>query len=213
MTAKTRVVIVEDVSLWRVGLNAYLGSQADVEVAGEAQSVFEAKQVVAETHLDVVIVDMAVDRLSGPVLAQDLLRDDDTLSIVMLTACDDEQCVNAMLDIGIMGLVLKRSESIELLFAVRAAARGERYVDPTLRTKAGSNAENRETAQARLRTFTSPEQDLCRLLAMGHTNAEASKLMNISMRTVETHRAQIMAKIDAESRAELVTFALNAGLL
>ncbi len=210
---RTRVLIAEDVSLWRDGLCAYLAGQEDLELLGVTESVAETKRKAAESVPDVVVVDMAMERVSGPVLAQELVNDHGNVRVVMLTMCEDEQCVKNILEIGVMGLVLKRSQGAELVKAIRAAAQGELYVDPDLRPQVLCEFATQRAGHETLESLDPQERELCRLLALGYTNAESSKLLNVPVRKVETLRSRVMSKIGAGTRAELVSFALSAGLL
>jgi two-component system response regulator NreC len=115
----------------------------------------------------------------------------------------------------VRGFVLKKSSDRELLQAIRAVRRGEKYVDPALAGRVISTYLTEDTAgrSVQVELLTPREQEVCALLAYGHTNAEIARKLCISERTVETHRTNITAKLDLKSRAELVRFAIDHGLL
>jgi two-component system response regulator NreC len=129
---------------------------------------------------------------------------------------EEEYYLQELLKIGVRGFVLKKSTGTELLLAIRAAYAGEQYVDSSLANHVISSYVGRKPGRAstgRLGTLTPREEEVCRLLAYGHTNLEIAGKLGISDRTVETHRANIMSKLDLKSRAELVRFALDHGLI
>ena len=128
---------------------------------------------------------------------------------------EEEYFRQEFLKIGVRGFVLKKSTGTELLLAIRAAHAGEQYVDSSLANHVISSYVGLEPDRAsggRLDTLTPREQEVCRLLAYGHTNLKIAGKLHISDRTVETHRANIMSKLDLRSRAKLVRFALDHGL-
>ncbi len=210
--SRIRILIAEDVALWQDGLRAYLEAQDGLEVLAVARSASEAKAIAAATPPDVAVVDMAIERVSGPAIAHHLLEAHGS-RVVMLTMCEDEHCVRSILDIGVRGVVLKRSEGAELLNAIQAAAKGCVYIDSSLRPQIRCESVIQLAAQQRLDALNEKERALCRLLALGHTNTEAGALLGVSVRNVEARRSRIMAKLGAETRADLVNFALEMKLI
>ena len=199
--------------MWRDGLKAYMASQEGLEVAGVADTSAQALQMHADFRPDLAIIDMTFERLSGPKLAEDLLETDPQLRIVMLTMCQDEACVQGMLDIGILGIVMKSSEGVELLNAIQAVMNREVYVDSHL-----AHIMNKPAALARnilpgLELLASEEQELCRLIALGHTSSEVSTMLQISVQKVEIQHSNVMQKIGAKNQADLVFYALRTGLI
>ena len=210
---KTRILIVEDVAMWRDALQAYIQSKDHLEVAGVAISVDEAKKLTQALSPDLVIMDMTFERLSGPMLAQDLLGITPQLRIVMLTMCTDELCVNGLLDIGIMGIVLKSSEGDELLMAVQKVMDQQVYIDSHLTSIIHKPAKLMSSISSVMDCLANDERELCRLLALGYTTTEASTMLHISVQKVMLQENNVMQKIGAQNRADLVCFALRAGLI
>jgi two-component system response regulator NreC len=210
-----KVFIADDHAVLRSGLRALLEREKEIEVTGEAESGLETLRGLEETSVDVLLLDISMPGLPGPRTAQELLRRHPTLSIVVLTMHEDEYYLQEMLRIGVRGYVLKKSPGAELIQAIRAAYRGDIYIDPSIAGLVVSPyvGKNSTKDPGRLGILTPREQEVCRLLAYGYTNAEVAEKLFISDRTVETHRTNIMGKLGLKSRAELVRFSLDNGLL
>ena len=212
---KIRTLIADDHAIFRCGLRALLERTPDVEVVGEASDGFETIRAVAENQIDVLILDLGMPGVHGSKVAETVRRDQPHVSIVILTMNENSYYLRELFRIGARGFVLKRSSCTNLLQAIRAAYRGESYVDPPLAGRlvsvyAGIPVKN---GQVRLDILTQREREVCTHLAYGHTNAEIAGMLSISERTVETHRANIFAKLDLQTRADLVRFALDNGLM
>jgi len=148
-------------------------------------------------------------------VAQEVLKDHPRLAIVVLTMHEDEYYLQEMLKIGVRAYVLKKSSGTDLVQAIRAAHRGESYLDPALASNVISSyvgGGGRRRKEDRMDLLTRREQEVCGLLAYGHTNGEIAGKLFISERTVETHRVNILSKLELKSRAELVRFAIDNGL-
>ena len=211
-----RILIADDHAVFRVGLKALLEKEQDMKVVAEAADGFEAAREATRLDIDVLLLDITMPGLTGPQVAELVLREKPDLAIVILTMHEDEQYLHELFRKGVRGFALKRSSGQELIQAIRTAHRGEHYVDPSMAGRVLS-ALSGETVRSggadRLARLTPREREVCRLLAYGHTNAEIAEQLAISDRTVETHRSNIMAKLDLKSRAELVRFAIDSGLL
>ena len=211
-----RVLIADDHEVFRTGLKALLAKESDIVVVAETGTGPETVIAVADRCIDVLILDITMPGLPGPGVARAVLEDRRDLAIVVLTMHDDEYYLREMFEIGVRGFVLKRSSADVLLQAIRAAHRGEQYVDPSLASHVISSYVGR--AQRRVSTpkanVLSPrEREVCLALAHGFTNAEIAKQLSISPRTVESHRMKIMSKLELKSRAEVVRFAIDHDLL
>ena len=210
-------MLVDDHAIFRSGLRALLEAESDLSVVQEASDGLSAVRAAKEHSLDVVVLDLSMPGvLSGPRTAEELLKCTPHVGICVLTMHDEQHYVKEMFRIGARAFVLKRSPPEALVAAIRAVHRGEQYVDPALvgsvidvfvgRAPSGDSS-------TRLDALTARERDVCRLVALGHTNAEIGRLLSISIRTVETHRRNAMARLDLRTRAELVRFALDNGLV
>ena len=211
-----RVLIADDHAVFRGGLKALLEKEADFEVVAEAGDGFEAARLAFDTDVDVLLLDISMPGLTGPRVAESVLEKKPHLAIVVLTMHEDEYYIQELFKLGVRGFVLKKSSGSELFQAIRATYRGGQYVDPSLGARALSSflgGSERPGTRGRLDLLTRREREICTLLALGHTNHEIADKLSISERTVETHRGNIMSKLELESRADLVRFAIDNGLL
>ena len=207
-----RVLVVADHAVVRAGLRRILDAEDDVETVGEApdgeRAVFEAMQL----QPDVVLMDVVMPGKSGIEATRAVLQAVPVTKVLVLSMQDDPRYVREAFDAGASGYVMKEAADDEVVDAIRAVAAGQRYLHPALgaRLLAAESEERRRAAEDPL---SEREREVLRLLALGHTNQEIAKLLYISVRTAETHRAHIMRKLDLSSRAELVRYALAEGLL
>ena len=207
-----RVLIVDDHPVVRSGLRRVLESVGDIEVVGEAG---DAKQAVFETRAqkpDVILMDVVMPGDSGIEAIPNVLHDAPDAKVLILSMQDDPNYVRQAFAAGAAGYVLKEAVDTDLIAAIREVAGGGRYVHHTLGAlMIAAEAEERERAEQD--PLSDRERDVLHLLALGHTNQEISDKLFISVRTAETHRAHIMEKLRISSRAELVRYALEQGLL
>ncbi len=211
-----RVLIADDHAVFRSGLRVLLEKEPDLHVVAETGDGLETIRAVSRHDVDVLLLDITMPKLPGPRVAESVLKNDPRLAIVVLTMHEDEYYLQELFKIGVRAFVLKKSTGSELIQAIRAAHRGEQYVDPALAghvidSYVGRQRRNR--IDRRIDLLTPREKEVCTLLAYGHTNAEIASQLSISERTVETHRTNLMAKLAIRSRAALVRFAIDNGLL
>lgn len=210
-----RIIIVDDHGVIRSGLAAILGKEEDFEIVGEASSGLDAIRLGENTPFDVLLLDISMPGIPGTRVAEELLKKKPKLAIVVLTMHSDEFYLRELFSIGARGYVLKKSTYSELANAIRAAYRGEHYVDPALAGLIISPFVGQPVAKefGRLSLLTARETEVCKLLAHGYTNPEVGDRLSISVRTVEAHRNNIMTKLGLKSRADVVHFAIDNGLL
>ena len=207
-----RVVLVDDHAILRAGLRRVLDAEEDMEVVGEAESADRAVFEALATKPDVVVMDVVMPGKSGIEGMPAVLQAVPDAKVLVLSMQDDPRYVREAFEVGASGYVLKEAADTEVVGAVRAVAGGERYVHPTLGARlVAAEAEERKRAEAD--PLSEREREVLRLLALGHTNQEIAKMLYISVRTAETHRAHIMQKLRLSSRAELVRYALENGLI
>lgn len=211
---KIRVLIVDDHAVFRTGMRAVLEREPDLDIVGEAGNGQDAIAAVAGGEVDVVLLDISMPVMTGPRVAELLLAEHKHLAIVMLTMHDDEQYLQDLFQLGVRAFVLKTSTVAELIQAIRAAYRGQQFVDAAMAQHVIASYVGRSSRKAASPDPLTPrEREICRLLALGYTNPEIGKSLHISERTVETHRANMMNKLSLKSRAQLVRFAIDNGLL
>ena len=213
MSAPIRIHLTDDHAVFRCGLKAFIEKESDLLVVSEAADGDETLVAARASKPDVVILDINLPKSSASVVAKDLITEFPRIALLMLTIHDEEHYLREYLRIGAKGFMLKTSTGDELIDAIRKVYRGEQYVDPALSHYLIANYIGRpKESKAGIALLTGREREICSYLASGYTNAEVAETLNISKRTVETHRAAIMAKIGLKSRAELVHFAMENGL-
>jgi two-component system, NarL family, response regulator NreC len=207
-----RVLIVDDHAVVRSGLRLLLEQEDDIECVGEAGDAEAAVREARHERPDVVVLDLVMPGKTGIEAAPAILDAAPEAKLLVLSMQDDPSYVRESFAVGAAGYILKEAAESEIVQAVREVAGGGRYVHPSL----GARLVVAE-AQARARADADPlsdrEREVLRLLALGHTNQEIAKLLFISVRTAETHRAHIMQKLRLSTRAELVRYAIANGLL
>jgi two-component system, NarL family, response regulator NreC len=207
-----KVLVVDDHAVVRSGLKLLLDAQDDIEVVGEAGdakgAVFEARS----SKPDVILLDVVMPGSSGIEVTPQLLHEQPEAKVLILSMQDDPRYVREAFEAGAAGYVLKEAADSEVVAAVREVAGGGRYVNPALGARlVAADTEARKRAEED--PLSEREREVLRLLALGHTNQEIAKMLYISVRTAETHRAHIMQKLSLRSRADLVRYALANGLL
>ena len=207
-----RVLIADDHATVRQGLTMLVASQPDMEVVGEAGDGRAAVQRVIALQPAVVVIDISMPTMNGLDATRELRARAPATAVVALTRHGDQAFVKELLKAGASGYVLKQSASIELLKAIRAAVRGESYLD--------SNLEQREAAfyltrrpGGRPPTITERETEVLRLMALGHGNKDIGAALEVSVKTVEVHKANAMRKLGLQGRTDVVKFALLQGWL
>jgi two-component system response regulator NreC len=208
----TRVLIVDDHAVVRSGLRMLLDAEEDIEVVGEAGTVRDAVFEARSGKPDVILLDVVMPGKSGIEGAPELLKEVPAAKLLVLSMQDDPRYVREAFAAGASGYVLKEAADTEVVQAVREVAGGGRYVHPALGARLAT-AEAEAAAAADADPLSEREREVLRLLALGHTNQEIAKMLYISVRTAETHRAHIMQKLRLTTRAELVRHALAQGLL
>jgi two-component system, NarL family, response regulator NreC len=207
-----RIVIVDDHAVVRSGLKLLLDGQEDLEVVGEAGDARTAVFEVRAQKPDVILMDVVMPTGSGIEATPAVLKEAPDAKVLILSMQDDPAYVREAFAAGASGYVLKEAADAELVAAVREVAAGQRYVHPTLGARLVA-AEADERARAEEDPLSEREHEILRLLALGHTNQEIASQLYLSVRTVETHRAHIMQKLRISTRAQLVRYALEHGVL
>jgi two-component system, NarL family, response regulator NreC len=207
-----RVLVCDDHALVRSGLRRLLEAEPGVEVVGEAADGDEAVASVREERPDVLLLDLVLPGRSGIDILPDLAEVAPETRVLVLSMQDDPAYVRQAFGAGADGYLLKEAADSELVQAIHEVANGRRYVHPLLGARLAA-AEAAADGKARTDPLSEREHEVLHLLALGHTNQEIAKLLYVSIRTAETHRARIMQKLGLKSRAEIVRYALETGAL
>jgi two-component system response regulator NreC len=205
---RIRLVLADDHAVVRSGLRLVLESEDDMEVVAEASDVESARRYVRGHHPNVLVLDLNMPGGSSLEAIPQIRSESPETQIVVLTMQQEPAFAREALGAGALGYVLKEAADEELVEAVRLAAGGESYLNPRLGARIAS-----EPAPGPPDDLSPREVDVLRLIALGHTNAEIGKELYLSVRTVETHRAHIQQKLRLSTRAELVRYALERGLI
>jgi DNA-binding NarL/FixJ family response regulator len=216
---KTRVLIADDHAVLRAGLRMLINAQPDLEVVGEAADCPEALRKARELSPDVLTLDLSMPG-GGSVKVIERLREEcPPTRVLVLTMHDDPAYLRAVLAVGGSGYVVKTAADTELLTAIRAVARGRTFIDLDLAANKGQemfgNAQGSHPARA---TAPAPalsprEREVLQLLAQGHTNQFIADRLFLSIKTIETYRARIADKLGLRSRADIIRYAIEIGLI
>lgn len=216
---KLRVAIADDHAVLRAGLRALINAKPDMEVVGEAADGPGAVKLVRDQRPDVLILDLAMPKQSGLQAIGNIKQTCPQTRILVLSMYDDPPYLRSVLAAGGAGYVLKTAADTELLTAIRLVAKGGVYVNTTLSQTASTADLSSKAGKARgdLKVVTDllseRELEVLQLVAEGHTNHEIANHLKLSEKSVETYRARVMEKLELRSRAELVRYALECGLL
>jgi DNA-binding NarL/FixJ family response regulator len=212
MTA-IRVLLADDHSLVRAGIRSLLGSMADVQVVGEASSGEEAIDLVAREQPDVVLMDIAMKGITGLEAAARMRDTHPSVRVVILSMHSGEEYVLQALRAGAAGYLLKDAATGELELALRSVMRGESWLSPAVSRQVVEGYVQRAGADATPDVLTARQREVLRLVAGGKSTKEIAFLLNLSVKTVETHRAQIMERLGIRDVPGLVRYALRTGLV
>ncbi len=212
--ARTSIVMAEDHQIVREGLRALLESQPDFAVVGEAGSGGEVADLVDRLRPDVLLLDLVLPGLNGLEVMRQVRERTPATRVLVLSMHANESYVLEALRNGASGYLLKTASSSEVIEAVRAVVAGKRYLSPPLSDRViEAYAQQAQPATDAYETLTTREREVLHLAAEGHKNVEIASRLGISNRTVETHRANLMRKLNLQSHADLVRYAIRRGLV
>jgi len=216
-----RVVLADDHTLMRAGMRALLESMAGIEVVAEASDGREALELIRQHQPDVVVMDITMPGLNGLEATLRVVQECPRVGVLILSMHANEEYVMQALRAGATGYLLKNVVTAELEFALRAVARGESYLSPAiskqviaayLRRVRGPEERPRGAASP-YQLLTPRQREILQLITEGHTTKEIAQRLQLSVKTVETHRTQLMQRLDLHDIAGLVRFAIRAGLV
>jgi len=214
---RVRVLIADDHGLLRAGLHALLEAEPDVEAVGEATTGEETVRRAEELSPDVVLLDISMPGPGGIEVTRELKASLPEVRVLILTVHEEKALLREAIRAGAAGYITKKALEPELINAIQAVQRGDLYIHPTmtralLEESPGGNEVARGDEEL-VDPLTRRETEVLSFIAQGYTNSETAEILHISVRTVETHRANIMDKLGAERRVELVRYAIDHGLL
>lgn len=208
-----RVLLADDHALVRAGIRSLLGAMAEVEVVGEASSGEEALELAQRQHPDVVLMDIAMRGITGLEAAAAMRERLPSVRVVILSMHSGEEYVLQALRAGAAGYLLKDAATGELELALRSVMRGESWLSPAVSRQVVEGYVQRTGGETAPEVLTARQREVLRLVAGGKSTKEIAFLLNLSVKTVETHRAQIMDRLGIRDVAGLVRYALRTGLV
>jgi DNA-binding NarL/FixJ family response regulator len=215
---RLRILVADDHAVLRAGLRLLINTQPDMEAVGEAGDFPEAMRLTRTVRPDVLILDLTMPGGTGIQTIERLAAECPATRIVVLTMHDDPSYLRAALAAGAAGYVAKKAADSELLSAIRAVSGGRAFVDPEMSAAQGRTVRNDNAGAGVAPAVPAPrlsqrEREVLELLAQGHTNQAVADRLLLSVKTVESYRARLMQKLGLSSRADLIRYAVEVGLL
>lgn len=212
---RLRIILAEDHETVREGLKLIVNSQSDMEVIGEASNGSAAIKLARELAPDIVVMDISMPEMNGLKATKKLKQLCPDVKILTLTRHTDDAYLQQLIQAGASGYVLKQSAPTELIRAIHAISAGKSYLDPALTNKVlGGYASRAASLRGEKKSdLTDREAEVLRMIAWGYSNKEIAAKMEISVKTVEAHKANAMQKLDMRSRIDIVRYAILQGWL
>jgi DNA-binding NarL/FixJ family response regulator len=213
--ARIRVLLAEDHTIVRKGLRALLEGQAGIEVIAEAEEGRQAVHLAEQFRPDVVLMDFSMPGLNGLEATRQIIARVPGTRVLVLTRHTNQEYADRILEAGASGYLVKKSAPEELIIAIQAVYRGDSYLDPAITTNIlhAYLKKSSPVGQDRFDKLTPRQREVLQLIAEGHANREIAALLNVSIKTVESHRAAIMDALDLHSTAELTQYAIRKGMI
>jgi two-component system response regulator NreC len=214
--AKIRILLTDDHTLFRQGIKTLLSAETDLEIVGEAANGAEAVEKVNELRPDVVLMDIGMPGLSSFEATRQIKKARPDTRILFLTMYDDEDYLVQCMEVGASGYVLKDSPAQQLLAALRDVYRGGSYLSPRMLSQLVDDFRSRIKSahrQPRFATLTAREKEILKFLAEGESVKEIAAGLNLSVKTVEAHKFNLMRKLDIHNKAHLVQYAIQKKII
>ena len=209
-----RILLADDHSLVRAGIRSLLEKISGVEVVAEASNGREALELIRTNLPDLVLMDIAMKELGGLEALPRITKNFPTVKVIILSAHANEEYVIRALRSGAAGYMLKDAATLELELAIRAVGQGKTYLSPSIsRTVIDSYLERVGSASSPIEQLTARQREILQLIAEGRNTKEIAGTLDISVKTVEAHRLQLMARLDIHDVPGLVRYAIRSGLV
>jgi DNA-binding NarL/FixJ family response regulator len=208
-----RVLLADDHTLVRAGFRTLLQGLESVSIVAEAEDGREAVALTKSEHPDVVLMDIAMPRLNGIEATARIMETDPHIRVIILSMHPNEEYVLRALRVGAAGYILKDANLTELEMAIRSVAQGETYLSPPISKQVADYVRRVDEETATLDRLTPRQREVLQLIAEGFTNREIAQQLGISTKTVESHRAHLMDRLDIHDIAGLVRYAIRTGLV
>ena len=214
--AKIRVLLVDDHTLFRQGVRTLLSCEPDLEVVGEAGQAVDGVKLAATLRPDIVLLDIGMAGMSSFEATRQIRKNRPETRVVFLSMYDDEDYLAESVEIGASGYILKESPADQLVNAIREVHRGGNYLSPRLLTRLVDDFRTQGRAparQTRYGTLTKREREITKLLAEGKSVKEVAASFDLSVKTVEAHKFNLMRKLNIHNKAQLVQYAIQKKII
>lgn len=214
--AKIRVLLTDDHTLFRQGVRTLLSCEEDIEVVGEAADAAQAVALARQVRPDVVLMDIGMAGMSSFEATRQIRKQRPETKVVFLSMYDDEDYLAESVEIGASGFILKESPADQLVIAIREVYRGGNYLSPRLLSRLvdGFREQGRSPVrQTRLGTLTKREREVTKLLAEGKSVKEVAANFDLSVKTIEAHKFNLMRKLNIHNKAQLVQYAIQKKII
>jgi len=209
-----RIIVADDHGVLRAGLRAVLSAEPDMVVVGEAGDGPTALRLATELCPDILLLDISMPGMNGVEVTRQLKKAQPDVHALILTLHEDEGLLQEAIRAGASGYIVKRAVESELISAIQAVYRGDIYIHPAMtRALLKDVSPSLVTEEETTEPLSPREVEVLRLVAEGHTNRQIAEMLHVSVRTVESHRANLMGKLELSSPAQLVRYALEHGFL
>jgi two-component system response regulator NreC len=212
---RIRVLLADDHTILRDGIRSLLEDQEDIEVVGEAEDGQSAVRMTSQLKPDVVVMDIAMPILNGLEATRKIQRDLPRVRVLILTMHENEEYIRQVLAAGALGYVLKDAAARDLIGAIRTVYQGEAVLSPAITRLViedylrWGDIRPQDTSNG----LTPREREVLQLIAEGYTNKSIAEILSISVKTVQTHRTNLMAKLDLHDRGELIKYAIQKKII
>jgi len=215
VTPKIRVLLADDHTLFRNGIRALLEDEQDFVIVGDAEDGREAVRLAGQLKPHVVLMDIAMPLLNGLEATRQIKREHPEINVLVLTMYDHEEYFREMLQVGASGYIIKRAAATELVAAIRAVFNGESVLSPAitrllLEDYLSNDAHKQENDP---NSLTSREREVLQLIAEGKTSREIAEILHLSVKTVQSHRTNLMQKLDLHDRGDLIKYAIQKKII
>jgi len=215
MTSNIRVLLADDHTLLRSGIKALLEDEPDIAIVGEAADGREAVRLAHLLRPNLVLMDIAMPLLNGLEATRQIKREHPEINVLVLTMYDHEEYFRQVLEAGASGYIIKRAAANELVAAIRAVSSGESVLSPAITSLLLDDylsGENRKD-EADPNALSPREREVLQLIAEGKTSREIADILSVSVKTVQSHRASLMRKLDLHDRGQLIKYAIQRKII